>query len=144
MSKKRKKKKEKSEKISVKEEAPKAKAGFIQATRFGLRLVSLALFPLADVFQRANLEWLALLLLLGSALVFYEMLDFYRKTRQWRAFFLSLALYILAFGSLMLAISLKLSWAHSSNLALQILFTIPRLIGAYYLCQMLRQIYPYR
>lgn len=146
MSKKKRKRTAKTEKILRKEEALQARRefSFFQMARLGLRLISLALFPLADIFQRANLEWLALVLLLGSALVFYEMLDFYRKTRQWRDFFLTFAFYILAFGSLMVAISFHMSWVQSSNIPLQILLTLPRLIGAYYLCRMLHQIYPYR
>ncbi|MGB9607262.1 MAG: hypothetical protein ACPL7E_01860, partial [bacterium] len=101
-------------------------------------------FPFADVFQKLNLEWLALLCLLGSALVFYEMLDHYRKTRHWREFSLVLFFYILAFGSLMVAIYLHQSWAHSSNIFWKILFTLPRLLGASYLLKTLPRIYPYR
>jgi len=120
------------------------KPSFLQQGRLGLRLVALALFPFADVFQRLDLEWLALVFLLGSALVFYEMLDHYRKVRYWRGFWLVLLFYILSFGSLMLAISLHFSWSDSSNLILKTLFTLPRLLGAYYLIRILPQIYPYR
>ncbi len=146
MSKKKKRKKERLERIPGKKEAPKGEGirSFAGGLRLGLRLLSLALFPFADVFQRAGVEWLAIIFLLGSALVFYEMLDFYRKARHWGAFFLTLSLYILGFGSLMLAIYLRLSWAHHSNIALQTLLTLPRLPAAYYLCKILRQIYPYR
>jgi hypothetical protein len=147
MSKKKKKgKPAKSQKILPQKTAePKiAKPSFLQQGRLGARLLALALFPFADVFQRLDLEWLALVSLLGSALVFYEMLDHYRKIRYWRGFWLVLLFYILAFGSLMLSISLHFSWANSSNLFLTILFTLPRLLGAYYLIRILSQIYPYR
>ncbi|MEM0011258.1 MAG: hypothetical protein QXT84_06155 [Candidatus Bathyarchaeia archaeon] len=141
---KKKRKKGKIEKTQVQAEVTKGKAGLLQRARLGLRLLSFALFPFADIFHRMDLEWLALLLLLGSALVFYEMLDFYRKIRHWREFFLTLCSYIFAFGSLMLAIFLKASWAHSSNLTLQIVLTLPRIASSYYLCKLLRQVYPYR
>ncbi|MBC7330515.1 hypothetical protein H5T88_09185 [bacterium] len=120
------------------------KPSILQQVRLGLRLLALALFPFADVYQILDLEWLALVFLLGSALVFYEMLDHYRKERYWRGFWLVLLFYILSFGSLMLAISLHFSWVDSSSLSLKILFTIPRLVGAYYLVKILPQIYPYR
>jgi hypothetical protein len=144
--KKKKGKPAKPQKVSLQKTAEQKilKPSFLHQGRLGLRLLALALFPFADVFQKLDLEWLALVSLLGSALVFYEMLDHYRKTRYWRGFWLVLLFYILSFGSLMLAISLHLSWADSSNLLLKILFTLPRLLGAYYLIRILPQIYPYR
>ena len=148
---KKKKKKGKSssakpQRISTQKIAEKkvVKPSFLQQGRLGLRLFALALFPFADIFQKLDLEWLALVFLLGSALVFYEMLDHYRKIRYWRYFWLVLLFYILSFGSLMLAIYLHCSWAHSSSLSLKILFTLPRILGAYYLLRTLPQIYPFR
>ncbi|MBC7327776.1 hypothetical protein H5T87_06640 [bacterium] len=146
MPKKKKRKRNVVTQVGKQAEATKAvvKPGFFHMARLGLRITCLALFPIADVFQRFDLEWLALIFLLGSALVLYEMLDYYRKFRFWRNFFLVLAFYILSFGVLMLSIILKFSWAHSSNVGIQIIFTLPRLIGAYYLIKMLLHIYPYR
>ncbi len=101
------------------------------------RILSLAIFPLADAFTRMGLEGVGVLFLLLGALIFYEILDYFRKTRDWKRFFGTIGAFLLAFGVLMLAISLHASWAHASPLPWKILLTLPRFLGSYYLIQLL-------